>query len=454
MPPVVEIDLASVRAARVLGRGAMGTVFLVVPGETEEGEHHQQEKAYALKVFDKRAAVKDKDDALRRARWEVSVLSRLEHHHHPHLPSLLGSAETAHLLAWAVPYCPGGDLNELRHAQPDRVFSPAAVRFYAAEVVAALAALHAAGIAYRDLKPENVLLRADGHVTLTDFDLSRHLPPCSCRSSASTSTTSSSSSSPPHHQLVQNKYRRHLNRIFKRSESSAAVTTTSRQEEKEEEEQHNLAWYLNRSIDQVKSTKAKSARVSPATKRTTSFCSTTSEEAARSFSFVGTEEYVAPEVVRGDGHGFAVDWWALGILVYEMACGRTPFRGRTRGETFRNVLLREPAFSPNARRRWPRLADLVARLLEKDPARRLGFAGGADEVRAHPFFAGVDWEMLGEVSRPPYIPPPADDDDGGVVVGCEGFGVAEYFDKIHQAQAPPSPADRSPEAEEELLPEF
>ncbi|TKW33781.2 hypothetical protein SEVIR_2G263100v4 [Setaria viridis] len=443
--PPMEIDLDAVRAARVLGRGALGTVFLVGDGDGGGGE------AYALKVFDKRSPAAPSRpaagaDAARRARWEVSVLSRLAH---PHLPSLLGCAETPGLLAWALPYCPGGDLNELRHAQPDRVFSPAAIRFYVAEVVSALAELHAAGIAYRDLKPENVLLRADGHVTLTDFDLSRQLPPRSpsASTSSSSSCSASATSSPPPQMPGHGRGQyRHLKRIFKRSESAVTASTSG-----QEEEPRNLAWYLSRSVDgagggdQVK--KAKSARVSPADRRKklSGLCSAAAAAGERSFSFVGTEEYVAPEVVRGDGHEFAVDWWALGVLVYEMSHGRTPFRGRNRKETFRNVLHREPEFSAEARRRWPELTDLISRLLEKDPARRLGFAGGADEVRAHPFFAGVAWELLGEVSRPPYIPPPADD-----IVSCEGFSVAEYFDKLHQP--PPSPAEHTPE--EELLPEF
>ena len=86
-------------------------------------------------------------------------------------------------------------------------------------------------------------------------------------------------------------------------------------------------------------------------KKLSSFLSAAAAE--RSFSFVGTEDYVAPEVVRGDGHEIAVDWWALGVLVYEMSHGRTPFRGRSRKETFRNVLLREPGFTADAWRRWP-----------------------------------------------------------------------------------------------------
>ncbi|KAF0928047.1 hypothetical protein E2562_037378 [Oryza meyeriana var. granulata] len=442
MQRMVVIDLDAVRAVRVLGRGAMGTVFLVAAADGG---------AYALKVFDKRSissaaaasveAAARQGDAARRARWEVSVLSGLEH---PHLPSLLGQGETDGLMAWAVPYCAGGDLNELRHAQPDRVFSPAAIRFYVAELVSALAELHAAGIAYRDLKPENVLLRADGHVTLTDFDLSRLLPPKSPSASTSTSSSCSATSSPP--PQLHGHGRSQLRRIFARSESSVAATTST----SSGQDTHNLAWFLKRSdgggSEQLK--KAKSARVSPVSrsKKQPSFCSAASASVGaceRSFSFVGTEEYVAPEVVRGEGHELAVDWWALGVLVYEMAYGRTPFRGRSRKETFRNVLLREPEFSADSRRRWPELTDLITRLLDKEPTKRLGFAGGADEVRAHPFFAGVAWDLLGELSRPPYIPPPADD-----IVACEGFSVVEYFNKLHEP--PPQPEEELTE----FLPEF
>ncbi|BAF25436.1 serine/threonine-protein kinase UCN [Oryza sativa Japonica Group] len=449
-PRMADIDLDAVRAVRVLGRGAMGTVFLVAAAADDAAGGGAC--YYALKVFDKRSVVASaarQGDAARRARWEVSVLSGLAH---PHLPSLLGRAETGDLVAWAVPYCHGGDLNELRHAQPDRVFSPAAIRFYVAELVSALAELHAAGIAYRDLKPENVLLRADGHVTLTDFDLSRLLPPVSPSASTSTSSSSCSATSSPPPQL-QGHGRSQLRRIFARSESSVAATTST---SSPGQYTHNLAWFLKRSdggggaADHLK--KAKSARVSPVSrgKKQASFCSAASASGGaaaaceRSFSFVGTEEYVAPEVVRGEGHEFAVDWWALGVLVYEMAYGRTPFRGRSRKETFRNVLLREPEFSADSRRRWPELTDLIARLLDKEPTKRLGFAGGADEVRAHPFFAGVAWDLLGELSRPPYIPPPADD-----IAACEGFSVVEYFNKLHE----PSP---EPEEEEltEFLPEF
>ena len=422
----MDIDLDRARALRVLGRGAMGTVFLVADGPSAASSRPDR---YALKAFDKRSA---KPDADRRARWEINVLSRLAH---PHLPSLLGFTETDDLLAWAVPYCSGGDLNELRYSLPDRIFSPAAIRFYIAEIVSAIAELHAAGVVYRDLKPENVLLRADGHVILTDFDLSRllhHRP-----------TSASSSPSPPPPPSHRGHNRRA--RVAARSDSLVGQAKSrppqpwSAPSPSPRQQLQNLVRYLMGS-DGALAKKTKSARVSPVSRKPGSFGGSAGAGAwGKSFSFVGTEEYVSPEMVRGEGHGFAVDWWAVGVLVYEMAFGRTPFKGQNRKETFRNVLHRELEFPGDIRRRMPELTDLVSRLLERDPRRRLGYAGGADEIREHPFFAGVAWDMLTEVSRPPYIPPPADE---GLAAG-EGFDVRDHFRNLHQPPPPKGTSDAS-----------
>ena len=75
----------------------------------------------------------------------------------------------------------------------------------------------------------------------------------------------------------------------------------------------------------------------------------------RTNSFVGTEEYIAPEVIKGCGHTSAVDWWTLGILIYEMLYGTTPFKGKNRNATFANILREEVPFpegsgSPNVSR--------------------------------------------------------------------------------------------------------
>lgn len=108
----------------------------------------------------------------------------------------------------------------------------------------------------------------------------------------------------------------------------------------------------------------------------------------RTNSFVGTVEYIAPEVIRGEGHTSAVDWWTLGILIYEMVYGITPFKGASRNITFANILKQDVIFmdggnefqniSSNCR-------SIVRKLLIKDENKRLGSKAGASDVKAHPF---------------------------------------------------------------------
>ena len=388
-----ELHLDDLPAIQVLGKGAMGTVFLVHDRLADPSAL----SPFALKVVDK-FSHHTKLDADRRARWEISVLKRLSNPEHPFLPSLIGSLETPEFLAWAVPFCPGGDLNVLRYHQTDRVFSPSVIRFYVAEIICALEHLHSMGIAYRDLKPENVLIQQSGHVTLTDFDLSRSLKP---RTVKTLITSDPIELDPPE---IRQRHRRNLTRL---------VTIVS---------------------DKGGLKKAKSARVSPVSRRKQSF-----SNGERSNSFVGTEEYVSPEVVRGDGHEFAVDWWALGILTYEMLYGTTPFKGKNRKETFRNVLMKTPEFIGKR----TALTDLIGRLLEKDPTKRLGYNRGASEIKQHVFFRGLQWDKLTEVLRPPFLPS-MDDELLTENITADEFDIREYFQKTKvKPSLTPSTSSRS-----------
>ncbi|XP_010045011.2 serine/threonine-protein kinase UCNL [Eucalyptus grandis] len=407
MPPpsAAELHLDNLRALKVLGKGAMGTVLLVHDAASDPSAS----SPFALKLVDKSSA----HDATRRARWEISVLGRLTRpSDHPFLPRLLASFETDEFLAWAVPYCPGGDLNVLRHHQNDRVFSPAVIRFYVAEIICALDHLHRCGIAYRDLKPENVLIQQSGHVTLTDFDLSKQLKPRKAKSI----------------------------HILERREKEAELPQSK-------PKRNNLTRFVGVFSESkaLSLKKAKSARVSPVSRRNKpgggggggSF----SDDGERSNSFVGTEEYVAPEVVRGEGHEFAVDWWALGVLTYEMLYGATPFRGKNRKETFRNVLAKNPEFIGKR----TALTDLIERLLAKDPTMRLGYLRGAAEIKEHEFFRGLRWDLLTEVVlRPPFIP--SRDDGGGADdaerLAARAVDVREYFRR--SSQPPSIPASPLP----------
>ncbi|KAK7261559.1 hypothetical protein RIF29_27873 [Crotalaria pallida] len=435
-----NLDLNNLKALKVLGKGAMGTVFLVQHDTTTTTTTSSSTKhsLMALKVFHKTSTNSHHHHSDRRARWEIQVLSRFNSSH-PFLPSLLGTFEIEELLGWALPYCPGGDLDRLRYRQTDHVFSPAVIRFYLAEILCALEHLHSIGIAYRDLKPENVLIDGSGHVTLTDFDLSRHL---------SRQVTKAVKNESKQQQLhVEESQKHHSNRLAACIEVPPDKTNQSKKKQKKRLETCRKHGYDNNfactKLFMQKETnqndkglkKTKSARVSPVTRRKVAF--TTDGE--RSNSFVGTEEYVSPEVVRGEGHEFAVDWWALGVLSYEMLYGTTPFKGKNRKETYCNVLRKEPVFVGKK----TALTDLISRLLEKDPVKRLGYVGGASEIKEHEFFKGVKWDLLTEVvMRPPFIPSRGDDDDG-FVGGCVGEDIRDYFQKL---KSPPS-SSPSPSSE-------
>ncbi|KAI6035198.1 Pkinase-domain-containing protein [Pisolithus orientalis] len=122
----------------------------------------------------------------------------------------------------------------------------------------------------------------------------------------------------------------------------------------------------------------------------------------RTNSFVGTEEYIAPEVIAAQGHTAAVDWWTLGILIYEMIFATTPFKGKERNDTFNNIRLLPVHF-----RDTPRISsackDIVIRLLDKDERSRLGSRSGASEVKQHKWFAKISWGLLRH-TRPPIVP--------------------------------------------------
>ncbi|CAD6449160.1 c9d2fb60-e0d8-4ba7-94e2-67f61e6e0b8a [Sclerotinia trifoliorum] len=125
----------------------------------------------------------------------------------------------------------------------------------------------------------------------------------------------------------------------------------------------------------------------------------------RTNSFVGTEEYIAPEVIKGCGHTSAVDWWTLGILIYEMLFGTTPFKGKNRNATFANILRDDVPFPEHSGS--PQVSNLcksvIRKLLIKDENRRLGARAGASDVKTHPFFRTTQWALIRHM-KPPMIP--------------------------------------------------
>jgi protein-serine/threonine kinase len=122
----------------------------------------------------------------------------------------------------------------------------------------------------------------------------------------------------------------------------------------------------------------------------------------RTNSFVGTEEYIAPEVIAAQGHTAAVDWWTLGILIYEMIYATTPFKGHHRNETFQNIRDLSVHFRDTPKISQPG-KDCIVRLLDKNEKTRLGSKSGASEVKSHKWFCKINWGLLRN-TRPPIVP--------------------------------------------------
>ncbi|KAF9045889.1 Pkinase-domain-containing protein [Hymenopellis radicata] len=130
----------------------------------------------------------------------------------------------------------------------------------------------------------------------------------------------------------------------------------------------------------------------------------------RTNSFVGTEEYIAPEVISAQGHTAAVDWWTLGILIYEMIYATTPFKGDQRTQTFEKIRMEAVKFKDTAKVSSAG-KDCITRLLDKDERTRLGTRSGASEVKQHKWFAKINWGLLRN-TKPPIQPTSSNGVDG------------------------------------------
>lgn len=384
-----QLGLHHFRLLRRLGGGDIGNVYLCqIRNPLVVGS---KQSLYAMKVVDREAlSVRNK---LQRAEMEKEILGMLDH---PFLPTLYAEFEASHYSCLVMEFCPGGDLYASRQRQPGKRFSIQSAKFYAAETLLALEYLHMMGIVYRDLKPENVLVREDGHIMLSDFDLSLKcdVVPKLLRSKSSFKTiprsSSSTSSSPACAAPMQSCFSSASFRSKSKRESRVItiirenVSVQKEQEEKDDEDD------IDDNDDDEPELVAEPIN-------------------AKSMSFVGTHEYLAPEVISGQGHGSAVDWWTFGVFLYEMLYGRTPFKGENNGKTLINILKQSLAFpriaasSSKEYEEMVRVQDLISKLLVKNPKKRIGSCMGSVEIKRHEFFRGVNWALIRSI-KPPEVP--------------------------------------------------
>lgn len=253
------------------------------------------------------------------------------------------------------------------------------------------------GIVYRDLKPENILVRDDGHIMLSDFDLSLR-----CAVSPTLVKSASNDTDPlrkdPGYCVQQ--------ACIQPSciQPSCVAPTTC----------FSPRFFTSRSKKEKKTKNEIGNQVNPLPELIAEPTS------ARSMSFVGTHEYLAPEIIKGEGHGSAVDWWTFGIFLYELLFGRTPFKGSGNRATLFNVV-GQPLRFPEAPAVSFAARDLIKGLLVKEPQHRLAYKRGATEIKQHPFFEGVNWALI-RCATPPEIPKPV---------------------VIEMAQAPPASSEKA-----------
>ncbi|CAL0323058.1 unnamed protein product [Lupinus luteus] len=363
------LEMRHFRLLKKLGCGDIGSVYLA--------ELNGTRTCFAMKVMNKTELASRKK--LVRAQTEREILQSLDH---PFLPTLYTYFETDTFSCLVMEVCTGGDLHALRQRQPGKHFSEHAARFYVAEVLLALEYLHMLGIIYRDLKPENVLVREDGHIMLSDFDLSLRcvVSPTLVKSSHAFMETKNSGGYCTQPACIEPTCVIQPDCIQPSCFTPRFLLSSK---SKKKEKKSKLKNDMHNQVIPLPELLAEPTN-------------------ARSMSFVGTHEYLAPEIIKGEGHGSAVDWWTFGIFLYELLFGRTPFKGSANRATLFNVV-GQPLRFPESPTVSFAARDLIKGLLVKEPQHRLAYRRGATEIKQHPFFQNINWALI-RCANPPEVP--------------------------------------------------
>eukprot|EP00047_Mylnosiga_fluctuans_P024559 m.163965 g.163965 ORF g.163965 m.163965 type:complete len:463 (+) comp9881_c2_seq5:116-1504(+) len=339
-----------------ISNGAFGIVYLVRKKDTED--------LYAMKIM--------KKELLRRKNMDHQVVTErntMARVNNPFIVRLFYSFRSPKALYLVMEYMIGGDLSSLLHAFG--YFDEAMAAFYLAEMALALRYLHAHGIVHRDIKPDNVLVNARGHVKLSDFGLSR------IDYSLALTPEEEFGRTPGQVASLHSDFALSVPRTAMRRTESASPDD------------------------------GRTPTVSPAATRLPLCTPRTTARRGRS-SVVGTPDYLAPELLRGDDHGAPVDMWALGVCAFELMTGTPPFNDETKELVFAHILARDIPWpmGPDGHFLTPAAVSLIDDLLNENPRAR----PTPTALQAHGFFAETDWEHI-ESATPPFVPSPASETD-------------------------------------------
>ncbi|PVH74753.1 kinase-like protein [Cadophora sp. DSE1049] len=314
---------------KIIGKGAFGEVKLV--------QKKQDGKVYAMKSLIKSEMFKK--DQLAHVRAERDILAESDS---PWVVKLYTTFQDYDFLYMLMEFLPGGDLMTMLIKY--EIFSEDITRFYIAEIVLAIEAVHKYGFIHRDIKPDNILLDRGGHVKLTDFGLSTGF-----------------------HKLHDNSYYQQL--LQGKSNRPANRNSVN--------------------LDQINLTVSNRGVINDWRK----------SRRVMAYSTVGTPDYIAPEIFGGHGYAQDCDWWSLGTIMFECQIGWPPFCAEDAHDTYRKIVnWRQSLYFPEDVQLGPEAENLI-RSLVCNTENRLG-RGGADEIKSHKFFRGVDFDSLRRIRAP------------------------------------------------------
>ncbi|KZP25554.1 kinase-like protein [Athelia psychrophila] len=323
-----KIRLTDFRTVKVIGKGAFGEVRLVQKLDTG--------KVYAMKTLQKAEMLKR--DQLAHVRAERDVLAESTS---PWVVQLFYSFQDPMYLYLIMEFLPGGDLMTMLMKYD--VFSEDVSRFYMAECILAIEAVHKLGYIHRDIKPDNILIDKNGHLKLSDFGLSTGL----------------------HKTSQGDVYKRLLEQEKTRDPQRNSVQVNSIN--------------LTMSREQIATWKANRRKLA--------------------YSTVGTPDYIAPEVFLLQGYGKECDWWSLGAIMYECLVGYAPFCSENPGDTYKKIIdWPNYMFFPQEVHISQEAEHIIRNMMTWADGRLT-----VEGIKSHPFFGGADWDSLRYIA-PPFVP--------------------------------------------------